>query len=385
VKLTEDHGQKPSDYTTLAHRYTARFPILTYVGTQVNFWILANVLLVIIVRLYTYVVSELYETPVPGRFTTTLYAGIILGLLYGIGFGLTGYYLDRKVFKKAGLGVMLSLKTLISSILFIMIFLIFRFVIFDSILSPTFGIDGTRLNEEAWWYLFFMLLIYYFFMTLVISFINQVNRKYGPGVLVPLLLGRYRHPREEEKIFMFMDLKSSTTTAENLGHLAYSSFIRDCFYDINEVLYPFRAQVYQYVGDEIVVMWPVREGLRDLACIRFYFAVSEQIRGRTGHYLSRYGFLPAFKAGMHMGKVTAVEIGEIKKDIAYHGDTLNTASRIQSVCNEYQCDFLVSEYLIEKTDIEGSFKTDHLGAILLRGKSERMGIVSVKEGSFRSH
>ncbi len=44
-----------------------------------------------------------------------------------------------------------------------------------------------------------------------------------------------------------------------------------------------------------------------------------------------------------MGKVTAVEIGDIKRDIAYHVDTLNTAARIQSVCNEYNKDFLVSE------------------------------------------
>ncbi len=372
---------KQFEYTTLAHRYTARYPVITYVGTQVNFWILANVLLVIIVRLYHYVVSELYATPVPGELATTLYAGVVLGLIYGIGFGLTGHYFDRKVFKKLGLGMLLLLKTLVSTVLFVILFLLFRFVLFDLVVSPALAIHNTRLNEEAWRYLFFMLLIYYFFMTLVISFVNQVNRKYGPGVLVPLLLGRYRHPKEEEKIFMFMDLKSSTAIAEKLGHLEYSSFIRDCFYDINEVLYPFRAQVYQYVGDEIVVMWPVREGLRDLACIRFYFAVAKQIQGRSAHYLTRYGLLPAFKAGMHMGKVTAVEIGEIKKDIAYHGDTLNTAARIQSVCNEYQCDFLVSEHLINVVNISEEFRVDNLGAILLRGKSERMGIVSVRERS----
>ena len=101
-------------------------------------------------------------------------------------------------------------------------------------------------------------------MTLVISFINQVNKKYGPGVLVPLLLGKYRNPQEEERIFMFMDLKSSTTVAEELGHLKYSSFIRDCFMDINQVLLPFNAQVYQYVGDEIVVTWTVSDGLKDI-------------------------------------------------------------------------------------------------------------------------
>jgi len=99
----------------------------------------------------------------------------------------------------------------------------------------------------------------FFFSTILISFINQVNKKYDPGILLPLLLGKYCEAKEEDRIFMFMDLKSSTATAERLGHLKYSAFIRDYFSDINDVLYRFRAQVYQYVGDEIVVTWPESE------------------------------------------------------------------------------------------------------------------------------
>src|SRR5690606_23539690 len=125
----------------------------------------------------------------------------------------------------------------------------------------------------------------------------------------PLLLGKYRNPREEERIFMFMDLKSSTTIAEQLGHLKYSAFIRDCFADINKILFPFRAQVYQYVGDEIVVTWTAYEGLKNYFCIRFYFACKNQFHNRTEYYIKNYGLLPEFKAGIHMGKVTAVEIG----------------------------------------------------------------------------
>ena len=80
---------------------------------------------------------------------------------------------------------------------------------------------------------------------------------------------------------MFMDLKSSTATAEKLGHLKYSSFIRDCFMDINEVLLPFRAQVYQYVGDEIVVTWPESEGIKNQFCIKFYFACKKQFLDKS--------------------------------------------------------------------------------------------------------
>ena len=78
-----------------------------------------------------------------------------------------------------------------------------------------------------------------------------------------------------------------------------------------------------------------------------------------------------------MGKVTAVEIGDIKRDIAYHGDTLNTAARIQSVCNEYNKDFLISEYLLDKINLNHNFKTERLGMILLKGKASKVGIASV--------
>ena len=222
-----------------------------------------------------------------------------------------------------------------------------------------------------------LLLIYYFFMTLLISFINQINKKYGPGVLIPLLLGKYRTPKEEERIFMFMDLKSSTATAEKLGHLTYSAFIRDCFSDINAVVYPFRAQVYQYVGDEIVVTWPEHEGLKQHACIRFYFACQNQFIIRAEYYRTTYDLLPDFKASLHTGPVTAVEIGEVKRDIAYHGDTVNTAARIQSVCNEYGKSFLASQYLIDRIGELHYLKTEPLGLVQLKGKAEKIRLVSI--------
>ncbi|PKD21793.1 hypothetical protein APR41_02095 [Salegentibacter salinarum] len=365
------------EYTTLAQRYTARFPLLTYVGTQVNFWIMANVLLVIILNLQQRIIDQSLNTSIAVKFESILLIAIISGIFYGISLGLSGYYLDRSSFGKLPLGEIIVFKAGGSLILLTILLWLLQILLFNSSTASLFYIPGLIFNEGSWRYLIYLLLIYYFFMTLIISFINQVNRKYGPGVLVPLLLGRYRNPREEERIFMFMDLKSSTTTAERLGHLRYSAFIRDCYGDINEILFPFRAQVYQYVGDEIVVMWPASEGLKNHFCIRFYFACQDKFRDRRTYYTKTYGFIPEFKAGLHMGKVTAVEIGEIKKDIAYHGDTLNTAARIQGVCNEYNKDFIVSDCLIERVGENRRMTTEDLGMILLRGKTEKVRILSV--------
>jgi adenylate cyclase len=369
--------KKKFEYTTLAHRYTARFPLLTYVGTHANFWIIANILLVTTMHLQSEMMSQMYKIPVTGRLGTMMLVAVILGALYGVTLGLTGYFLERKIFSKQGLGKVILLKTLTSLSVLILILALLRYVIFDPQISSSLQLPQIPWNEGSWRSLFFLLVTYYFFMTLLISFINQVNKKYGPGILVPLLLGRYRNPREENRIFMFMDLKSSTTTAEELGHLKYSAFIRDCFSDINEVLYPYRAQVYQYVGDEIVVTWPEREGLKNHFCIAFYFACKRQFQKREEYYMINYGFLPEFKAGAHAGSVSAVEIGEVKRDIAYHGDTLNTASRIQGVCNEYKKNFLVSEVLLHKVGRHPAMKTQELGLILLKGKTTTVGVVSV--------
>ena len=364
-------------YTTLAQRYVARYRILTSVGIHINFWIAANLLLCAITFLHLKILGQVFGTPVDIRPKLFLLTGLLFGFLYGLCLGLVNYYFDKKIFRQQPLGKLLLVKTFGSLIILVLILALVRYVLFDRFISGSLNVRANALTEESWDTVFYILLIYYFFMTLVISFINQVNKKYGPGVLLPLLLGKYRKPQEEERIFMFMDLKSSTATAERLGHFKYSSFIRDCFSDINEVLLPFRAQVYQYVGDEIVVTWEESEGLRNLFCIKFYFACEEQFRSRAEYYLTNYGLLPEFKAGVHTGKVTAVEIGEIKRDIAYHGDTLNTAARIQSICNEYNRKLLASAYLASKILWDEGLKTEDLGLVHLRGKTEKIGVVSI--------
>jgi adenylate cyclase len=372
--------RKTSRYTTLAQRYTGQFPVLTYVGTQTNFWIVANILVALIIHFHSLMVSDATGIQLSGELGRAILVAVVLGIVYGVTLGLTTYYLDKKFFRSPALGRVIVLKALISLSTLILILVVMRFVLFDFLIAPTLEF---RMSDKSWEYLFYLLLIYYSFMTLLISFINQINKKYGPGVLVPLLLGRYRNPKEEERIFMFMDLKSSTTTAEKLGHLKYSSFIRDCFTDINHVLLPFRAQVYQYVGDEIVVTWIEDEGLKNNFCINFYFACQMQFHERAEYYKTNYGLLPNFKAGVHSGQVTAVEIGEVKRDIAYHGDTLNTAARIQGVCNEYNKSFLVSEYIFKKLGENQNIKSESLGAILLKGKAEKVGLVSIEWNQVR--
>lgn len=365
------------DYTQRARRFSLRFPLLNSMLIQINFWVPANMMLAVLLHFMYLSVNENVHLPLPPRLGPSLLVGIIVGILYGVVLGITEYFLEKQFFRKRSLGITFLLKLVISLLTLAILFGLIRFVLFDKFLLPMMLKGMSPLSDASWKYTFFIFLVYYLLMACVITFITQVNKKYGPGVLVPLLLGKYRHPKEEERIFMFMDLQSSTSIAEQLGHLHYSSFIRDSFMDINQVIAKHHAEIYQYVGDEIVLSWRMAEGLNDLSCIRFYFACSEQFAKRSAYYQQQYGRLPFFKAGLHGGKITVVEIGEIKRDIAYHGDTINTAARIQSLCNTYSKSLLVSKGFTEMDRFNEEFSSVSLGMVTLKGKQEAVELVSV--------
>ncbi len=209
------------------------------------------------------------------------------------------------------------------------------------------------------------------------NFLKQVNRKFGPGNLQRLLVGKYYHPQRENRIFLFLDLKSSTSHAERLGHQRYSSLIQDCFRDLAVAL-EHRAEVYQYVGDEAVLSWEAGIGLEGLNCLRAFYRFRDQLGARSRHYERLYGFVPEFKAGGNIGEVTGVEVGEIKREIAFHGDVLNTAARIQALCNEYAEELLVSEYLKNALPVSSEFTFQRIGTMQLRGRQLPLDVYAVR-------
>ncbi len=209
------------------------------------------------------------------------------------------------------------------------------------------------------------------------QFLMQINDKFGHGVLWDLIKGKYHKAREEERIFMFLDLKSSTATAEKLGNRLYHSFLRDYFSDITNAIIFNKGQVYQYVGDEVVITWKLQEGIDDQHCLKCYFDIKWSIERKREKYEEKYGMIPEFKAGIHTGKVIAGEIGIIKRDITYSGDVLNTAARIQSKCNEFDVPILVSQDVLNLFQKNIPYSAKEIGDIELRGKSATVALSTV--------
>ncbi len=230
------------------------------------------------------------------------------------------------------------------------------------------------LSTESLMALLFMAVSSVFF-----HFIFQMNRMFGPGVLIEYSIGKYFNPVEEERIFMFLDLKSSTSIAEKLGHQLYSRLIQDCFTAVARPTAKFNGRIYQYVGDEVVITWKLSTSLNNWNCVQFFFAFQELLQERKKHFNEQYGLVPEFKAGLHCGRVMAAEVGELKSEIAYHGDVLNAAARIQGLCNDFSESLLISEDLLDQMQLPENFDSTPLGNVVLKGKEEKIKVHSINQ------
>lgn len=207
----------------------------------------------------------------------------------------------------------------------------------------------------------------------------QINDKFGQGLLWSMMVGKYHLPKNEERIFMFLDLKGSTSIAEQLGNKRYHHFLKDLFSDITDPILSNGGQIYQYVGDEVVISWPTANGIDENRCVQCFFDVQETLQELQDGYMEKYQVAPSFKAGLHHGDVVAGEVGIIKRDITYSGDTLNTAARIQGMCNQHESSLLVSGRLANLMALQ-AFTIKNLGSLELRGKLESVEIIAVEKG-----
>jgi adenylate cyclase len=222
-----------------------------------------------------------------------------------------------------------------------------------------------------------VLVIYTLVIYSLLVFFLQINHLLGEGILWKFIRGKYHKPREEERIFMFLDMKSSTTIAEQLGHVRFYTLLNELFHEISQPVLQTKAEIYQYVGDEVVLTWEVEHGLKNSNCLKTFFMFQESLLRNSDNYLKNFGVKPEFKAGLHFGKVVSAQIGDLKRDIVYNGDVLNTTARIQNECNKYQRSCLVSGTLMRRLKQINGFQWERIDVVKLRGKETEVELFSV--------
>ncbi len=301
--------------------------------------------------------------------------GLVIGFIIGFQIGFLEEILFQNIFRKKSFLLLLFIRTILYS--FILIF----WLLFINVISIALT-SNQSFSETLLFYLEGKSLLRDLLIVIIAAFtiisLLQIRRLHNKGELSKFILGVYHKPKEIDTFFLFIDLKSSTTIAEKLGNIKYSEFLIDYFYDITDAILINEAEIYQYVGDEIILSWSLDDGIKDSRCINCYFDIRNSIELSKEKYLNKYGYYPEFNAGLHGGRVVVTWIGDIKKEIVYHGDVLNTTSRLEEYCKQHNKSLVVSEYILDKMKLAPHLKAEFIDEIQLRGKEKKIKIYNLE-------
>lgn len=209
--------------------------------------------------------------------------------------------------------------------------------------------------------------------------ILQINDAFGkavdPYVRDYLLSGHVKLGGETRVVsVMFCDIRSFTAMSETMAPAKVVSMLNSYFTAISKCISKHNGIINKYIGDAVMAIFgaPVPSENNALEA----YEAAQDMREALVYINKKFadkGY-PAirFGIGIHSGPVLAGNIGATNRmEYTVIGDTVNTASRVESLCKEYNTDLLITESTAEQLgDIKE--KLTLVDEAKIRGKEERV-------------
>ncbi|HXJ84018.1 MAG TPA: adenylate/guanylate cyclase domain-containing protein [Candidatus Methylomirabilis sp.] len=219
--------------------------------------------------------------------------------------------------------------------------------------------------------------VFSFGATWAFIFMLQISQIIGGRTFRNWVLGRYHRARVEERFFLFVDIAGSTAIAERIGPVGIHGFLNSVFLLAADPVDDHRGEIYQYVGDEIVVTWLETEGRPGARPIECFLAIETALAAAVDEFRRDFGAAPRVRGAVHVGPVMVGEVGGRKRDIVFHGDVMNTTSRLEQVARSLDRRLVVSaDALCRLTGVDPSAFED-LGPQDLRGRASAMRVYAL--------
>jgi adenylate cyclase len=310
---------------------------------------------------------------------------VSMGISVAVFTGLTNYFLLYSRLNTLPLSVVFGVRVILFTIV-ITVALLFAIGVIDlfdqllfrretSLLSAYYATVGWLFQSHYW-----LLLVVSFSFLIIGQLFTVSSSLLGRKILFNYFMGKYYHPKQEERIFLFVDLKASTTIAEKLGNFDFHAFLKSYFADIAKPIAITGGDIYEYAGDEVIVTWPKQEKHSARKCLSCFNLMKKAVARRSEFYQKTYGFVPTFRGGGHVGAVLVGEIGVYRRKIIYAGDVLNTCARIIAEGNKRNQECVISEDLYQLLQpYFADYHFEFLGKTLFKGKQTEVAIYAVNQ------
>ena len=172
---------------------------------------------------------------------------------------------------------------------------------------------------------------------------HELGRQVGVEIKEEILKS-YKHGeiiRKRDLTIVFIDIRGFTTFAENRRPDEVITFLKNYYEYSLEIVHKHDGLVKSFMGDGVMLVFGFREN-RPSADSAIAFAI--EIIERLPEFNERHQSNVRLGIGMHNGPTAAGQIGnEARSEFAVIGNTVNMASRIESLTKEYNTSLLFSE------------------------------------------
>ena len=170
---------------------------------------------------------------------------------------------------------------------------------------------------------------------------------------------------------LFSDIRDYTSFSEQMTPEENFRFVSYFNERMGPIIRANKGFVNQYLGDSIMAIFPgnAADALNAAIGMRLTLEELNEERRVSNQPLIQIG------VGMHTGPLIMGIIGDNHRmDAATISDTVNTASRIESLTKYYKADIIISDASLQQISEPGLFKLRHLGLVQLKGKQEAIRI-----------
>jgi adenylate cyclase len=182
-------------------------------------------------------------------------------------------------------------------------------------------------------------------------------------------------PEVKEVSILFADIVGFTSMSEKMSPAAVALFLNDYLSRMTDVIFKYEGTLDKYIGDAIMAVYGAPLDMPDHAARAVKSALEMQERLTEFNSERKEGPNIRIRIGINSGKAVAGEIGSInKKEYTVLGDTVNTASRLESSVAKPGM-VVIGENTYNA--VIDQFECKSMGSFTLKGKEKVVSVFEV--------
>lgn len=218
---------------------------------------------------------------------------------------------------------------------------------------------------------------------------RRLSQFFSPDVLAEIV----RHPADatlgstrRRITVLFSDIRGFTSLSEKVEPEQVAEMLREYLSEMTEVVFRHGGTVDKYIGDCIMALYnaPFDDPDHAANAVRTGLELQERTLAVSARWEAKLGEPIRNGVGINTGDAVVGAMGSRQRlEYTAIGDTVNLASRLESLTKDHATGMIISESTHE--EVKGRFITRELGSVAVKGKAKPVGIYAVVAGDVRKY